>query len=363
MNRKTKLLLFLALIASAMTLVTCKPIAYYLAQVYKVHGQVTVEGSSPPEPIDSVEVFVGEWQYSELTNYNGDYEMEMAAGTWTINFVKDGYLPKSVTGVTVGPDNSRYTLNVMLTPVQPEELLTVTGTITIEGGLLSNPGGTNETILVGIDTNLVDLVTLDIPNIDHQVASPLADGTTTYHYSISGVAPGTYYLASAIDVDGSGTVNDGDYALIYGQLNPGDPTNPADDPPANVVIDAAHTVFDFELHKLASLSIFDTWSIGELTVDGHTTRNITITLNSNGTLSETFDGGSIGNSLSGEFSPATLPLLTVITFTMTKGSGGDIPPLPLTVLAMFDKLTSDTVDFYADNEGNGFEGPFKLKRT
>jgi hypothetical protein len=50
-----------------------------------------VDGTNPPTPVGSVEVFVGDYQYSELTNYNGDYEMEMAAGTWTLHFVKEGY--------------------------------------------------------------------------------------------------------------------------------------------------------------------------------------------------------------------------------------------------------------------------------
>jgi hypothetical protein len=78
---------------SPVSLATCKPIAYYLGQVYKVYGRVTVDGTDPPQGLGSVEVFVGDYQYSKLTNYNGDYDMEMAAGTWTINFVTEGYKP------------------------------------------------------------------------------------------------------------------------------------------------------------------------------------------------------------------------------------------------------------------------------
>ena len=48
---------FVAVTVTLAALSTCKPIGYYLAQVYKVYGQVTVEGTSPPEPIGSVEVF------------------------------------------------------------------------------------------------------------------------------------------------------------------------------------------------------------------------------------------------------------------------------------------------------------------
>ena len=226
MTRKAKLLLSLALVASVMTLVTCKPIDYYLQRVYKAYGKVT--DANTGEPLESVEVFLKGYQYSELTNALGDYEIELAEGTWTLEFVKDGYnTADSDPPVQVGPTNPRALVDAKLTP------------------------------------------------------------------------------------------------------------------------------------KQASLSIFDTWSIASLPVDGHTTTNVTITLNSNGTLSETFNEV---NSLSGTFSPETLPLQTVITFTMSAGSGPDIPPLPLTVLAKFDNLTSTTVDIYADNMGDGFEGPFQFTR-
>ncbi len=226
MIRKAKLLLSLALVASVMTLVTCKPIDYYLERVYKAHGKVT--DANTGEPLESVEVFVKGYQYSELTNSLGDYEIELAEGTWTLEFVKDGYdTEESDPPVTVGPTNQRVLVDIQLTP------------------------------------------------------------------------------------------------------------------------------------KQASLSIFDTWFIASLPVDGYTTTNVTITLNSNGTLSETFNEV---NSLSGTFSPETLPLQTIITFTMNAGSGPDVPPLPLTVLAKFDNLTSTKVDVYVDNSGDGFEGPFQFTR-
>jgi hypothetical protein len=106
-------------------------------------------------------------------------------------------------------------------------------------------------------------------------------------------------------------------------------------------------------------SIFDTWSIASLTVDGHTITNVVMTLNSNGTFSETFD---VGNSVSGTVTPATCPLQTVITVTVTAGSGPGIPPLPFTAWVKFDNLTSTSVDLYGDNAGDGFEGPFQLTR-
>jgi hypothetical protein len=97
---------------------SCKPIVYYLEQVYKLYGKVTVAGSNGETPIGSVEVFVGDYQYSELTNYYGDYELELAKGTWTINFVKEGYEPVSAE-VTVGPepDARRIRLDMEMVPI------------------------------------------------------------------------------------------------------------------------------------------------------------------------------------------------------------------------------------------------------
>ena len=106
-------------------------------------------------------------------------------------------------------------------------------------------------------------------------------------------------------------------------------------------------------------SVFDTWSIASLTVDGHTNTNVVLTLNSNGTFSETFDAG---NSVSGTFTPATCPLQTLITITLTAASGPGVPPLPFTASVKFDNLTATSVDLYADNIGDGFEGPFNLTR-
>jgi len=100
---------------------------YYLEQVCKVYGTVTVAGTDPATPLGSVEVFVGDYQYSELTNYYGDYEMEMAEGTWTINFRKEGYEPVTAE-VTLGPENEnqRVQLDVSMSldtasdPNQPD---------------------------------------------------------------------------------------------------------------------------------------------------------------------------------------------------------------------------------------------------
>ena len=114
----------------------------------------------------------------------------------------------------------------------------VTGTITITGNLISNPVATPETIRIGIDTSLVDLVMLDLADIAYKTEASIADNTATYDYTITGVPAGTYYLACSIDVDGNGVLGVGDYAGIYGNLNPGIPSDPSDDPAANFVINA-----------------------------------------------------------------------------------------------------------------------------
>jgi hypothetical protein len=114
-----------------MWLAGCKPIVYYLAQVCKVYGKVTVDGTDPAVPLGSVEVFVGDYQYSELTNYYGDYEMEMAEGTWTINFRKEGYetVTKEVT-LPLETGDRRVRLDVSMVLIPPALIGSWTGTFT-----------------------------------------------------------------------------------------------------------------------------------------------------------------------------------------------------------------------------------------
>jgi len=111
---------------------------------------------------------------------------------------------------------------------------TISGTVTISGNLVSSPAATSETIRFGVDTSLVDLVTLDLAKIDHMSAASIFDGTATYDYTIAGVPEGWYYFACSIDVDGDGAIDSGDYAFIFGDLNPGVPSDPSDDPPPNI---------------------------------------------------------------------------------------------------------------------------------
>src|SRR5208337_874441 len=89
MSRKVKIFLLFLVAGMTFTLVSCKPIAYYLQQVYKASGNVTDAGTG--NPLESVEVFLGSYQYSVLTNGLGDYGIELAEGTGTLHFVRTGY--------------------------------------------------------------------------------------------------------------------------------------------------------------------------------------------------------------------------------------------------------------------------------
>jgi hypothetical protein len=112
-KKNTILLLVAAVVVIAALLPGCKPIPYYLQMVYKVHG--TVRDADSGDPIESVEVFISTYQYSDLTNGLGDYELEMAAGTWTIEFVKEGY-ESQFHDVTCSETDPRIRLDVDLVP-------------------------------------------------------------------------------------------------------------------------------------------------------------------------------------------------------------------------------------------------------
>jgi hypothetical protein len=61
------------------------------------------------------------YQYSDLTNVDGKWELELAEGTWSLDFVKEGYETTSVGDITVNADNPRYDVGVVeLVPMTPE---------------------------------------------------------------------------------------------------------------------------------------------------------------------------------------------------------------------------------------------------
>jgi hypothetical protein len=109
-----------------MSLVICTRLLYYLEQVHKVYGKVTMAGSTGETPIGSVEVCVGDYQYSELTNYYGDFELEMVEGIWTINFHKPGYESFS-TKVTLSAEEPQVQLDVELVWIEPPAPIDLTG--------------------------------------------------------------------------------------------------------------------------------------------------------------------------------------------------------------------------------------------
>jgi hypothetical protein len=101
----------LAVLGVVVLVGSCKPIEKYLEQVCKVRG--TVLDSVTQNPISSVEVFIDGYQYSELTNVDGEYEMEMAEGTWTLRYEKAGY-EATTESVTLSKTNPRVVLTTRL---------------------------------------------------------------------------------------------------------------------------------------------------------------------------------------------------------------------------------------------------------
>jgi hypothetical protein len=116
MTRRINFSFLFSIVCLAMTLAGCKPMAYYLEKVDKAYGKVTEAGTGVP--LESVEVVLGSYQYTELTNGLGDYELELAEGTWTLHFVKDGYVTVDRV-VTVNASNPRVKVDAQLTPVAP----------------------------------------------------------------------------------------------------------------------------------------------------------------------------------------------------------------------------------------------------
>jgi hypothetical protein len=141
---------------------SCQPIGEYLEQVYKVYGTVTDAQSGAP--LESVEVFVGDSQYSELTNSYGDYELEMVEGTWTLNFVKAGYESYAVE-ISVGGEEARTLVDAALVqkvppaPSVPEVETVLQGFFTwdqqLVGAVFEEWATTNETAVTGPNTTYV----------------------------------------------------------------------------------------------------------------------------------------------------------------------------------------------------------------
>jgi hypothetical protein len=117
MKRFAGVLTVLAIVAISMTTSTCKPIPYYLARVCKAYGKVT-DGATGL-PLESVEVSIGTYEYSELTNGLGDYELELADGTWTLQFEREGYETWSVDVTVNSVDTPKCRQDAVLVPVLP----------------------------------------------------------------------------------------------------------------------------------------------------------------------------------------------------------------------------------------------------
>ena len=212
MTRKAGVLTSVALVALAMTMLfACKPISYYLQQVYKAYGRVLEAGSGVP--LESVEVFLHPYQYSVLTNGLGDYGIELSEGTWTLDFVKDGYLTQSRT-VTVNAGNPRvHVEDIMLTRSGGYKL---SGNWVIPSASIAPNGIYGYLKLVasgGLPTDQALYWTR---------SSEFTSGGASY--SMAGIAAGTYTVWAFVDVNGnapnsaSALPDSGDYYLETGKL-------------------------------------------------------------------------------------------------------------------------------------------------
>jgi hypothetical protein len=190
------------------TVIACKPISYYLQQVYKAYGKVTEAGTGVP--LESVEVFLGTYQYSVLTNGLGDYGIELAEGTWKLDFVKDGYVTESRM-VTVNASNPRVKVDVLLTRSGGCKLSgtwAIPGSITVPNGIYGY-------------VKLVASGGLPTDQALYWTRSNESSGGSA-GYSIAGIAAGSYTVWAFIDVNGNAPNNAsalpdaGDYSLQTG---------------------------------------------------------------------------------------------------------------------------------------------------
>jgi hypothetical protein len=191
-NRWANVLCLFALAVATITLLSCKPIAYYLEKVYKAYGTVTdaVTGA----PLESVEVVLGTYQYSELTNGLGDYELELAEGTWTIHFVKDGYVTMDAV-VTVNATTPRVKVSAQLSRAGYQ----MSGTWESPSGITVPNGVYGYVKLVADSGQPTD------PAVYWTRSSAFSGGTA--RYAISGIAAGTYTVWAFIDMNANAPNN------------------------------------------------------------------------------------------------------------------------------------------------------------
>ncbi len=186
MTKKAKFLIGLLIVTVTTVLVTCKPITYYLERVYKAYGKVSEAGTGIP--LESVEVFVGTYQYSTLTNGLGDYGLELAEGTWVLSYVKDGYNTETRT-VTVSAQTPRVKVDVVLT--RPG--FTLSGAWASPSGIIVPDG------IYGY----LKLVANGAPPTDQALywtrSSAFSGGSASY--AITGITAGTYAAYAFIDMN------------------------------------------------------------------------------------------------------------------------------------------------------------------
>jgi hypothetical protein len=204
---------------SLTSLTTCKPITYYLAQVYKAYGKVT--DAQTGDPLESVEVSVKGYQYSELTNGLGDYELELPEGTWTLEFAKDGYDIADSDPFTVGPTNPRTLVNAVLTP----KALSIWGTW-INPAYGSAPNGPPGKVIFNSDGTTVWYVHYNDSSFydsgEYRIDSKLNDLYQIYFAGASSPT-GEYFLLLKVASDGNTFEGNVDFTAYPPSINPSDP--------------------------------------------------------------------------------------------------------------------------------------------
>ncbi len=333
---KVKSLLLLVCVALVAVLVSCKPVTYYLAMVYKAYGTVTEAGSGAL--LESVEVSIRSYQYSELTNGLGDYEIELAEGTWKLDFVKEGYLTET-REVTVGPGNPREKVDVVLTPVG----------FTLSGAW---PSPTGATIPDGVFGYIKLTASGGSPTdaaLYWSQSTAFSGGSASY--SVTGIAAGSYTAWAFIDANANAPNSDASFP------DPGDWVLQA---PKQVTI-AGELTLNFDPGEWAPVALaaspYGTWSAP----------SVSFTLNENGTFQNSYIGqDGVSYWTAGTFSPVNLTPDTDITFSVASNSLGGpgnayVPGVGTFFVMKYSNLTATTIDLY-NKMGPDYYGPFTLTR-
>jgi uncharacterized protein (DUF2141 family) len=287
MTMKVRFLPLLLVVSMTMILVGCKPIAYYLERVYKAHGTVT--DAETGDPLEGVEVILGDYQYSVLSNGLGDYGIELAEGTWTLHFVKDGH-------VTV---DKQVTVSASIPRVKVDAQLSRTG-YQLSGTWASPSGVTVPNGVYGY-LKLVASGGLSTAQALYWTRSSGFSGGSS-SYSIAGIAAGTYTVWAFIDMnanaanDSTSMPDAADYFLQSGKQ-------------VNI---SGNQILNFDSSGWMTSNSQDAWVIGFWGSPTYAPYTAVIEINANGNVYvyDNYDG--TGLLASGTWSPSPDGVLVTV---------------------------------------------------